>query len=105
MISHEECAKHAGIKPAELPLVVAPSKMHWSLLESYRLNLRRGERAVCKMILADFWRFMDLGAKSRAADQFLVLRLFLSQCVSPECVQYRTAHPLRGLGLPPHHLA
>ena len=57
------------------------------MLESYRLNLRRGERAVCKMILGDFWRFMELGAKSRAADQFLVLRLFLSGCASRECLR------------------
>ena len=105
MISQEECAKYAGVTHAELPSSVAPSAKHWSLLEIYRLNLRRGERAVCRMILADFWSFMDLGAKRQAADQFLVLRLFLSQCVSPECVRYRTARRLRGLGLSPHHLA
>ena len=87
MISQEECAKYAGVTHAELPSSVAPSAKHWSLLESYRLNLRRGERAVCKMILGDFWRFMELGAKSRAADQFLVLRLFLSGCASRECLR------------------
>jgi len=36
------------------------------------------------MIVADFWRFMELGAKARAADVFLVLRLFLSGCAHPE---------------------
>jgi hypothetical protein len=104
MISHDECAKYAGIKPDELTSVVAPSKMHWSLLESYQLIPGRGERAVCKLILADFWRFMDLGAKRRAADQFFVLRLFLSQCVSPECGWYPAAYGLRGLEPPSRHL-
>ena len=87
MISEAEYAKYAGITSAELPLPVVVSAKHRSLLESYRLNLRRGERAVCKMILGDFWRFMELGAKSRAADQFLVLRLFLSGCASRECLR------------------
>ena len=87
MISEAECAKYVGITPAELPSPVIFCAKHRSLLESYRLNLRRGERAVCKMILGDFWRFMELGAKSRAADQFLVLRLFLSGCASRECLR------------------
>ena len=87
MISEAECAKYAGITPAELPSPVIFCAKHRSLLESYRLNLRRGERAVCKMILGDFWRFMELGAKRRAADQFLVLRLFLSGCASRECLR------------------
>ena len=84
MISQEECAKYAGIMPTELPLAVVPSPKHWSLLESYRFNLRHGELAVSRMILGDFWRFMELGAKRQAADQFLVLRLYLSGCASGE---------------------
>ena len=86
MISEAECARYAGIAPAELPLPVDLEPKHKSLLESYRLNLRRGEQAVCRMIVGDFWRFMELGAKSRAADQFLVLRLFVSGCASRECL-------------------
>jgi hypothetical protein len=86
MISEAECAKYARIATAELPLSVDLEPKHRSLLESYRLNLKRGEQAVCKMIVGDFWRFMELGAKSRAADQFLVLRLFVSGCDSRECL-------------------
>lgn len=86
MISEAECAKYAGIAPAELPLPVNLEPKHKSLLESYRLNLRRGEPAVCRMIVGDFWRFMELGAKNRAADQFLVLRLFVSGCAERECL-------------------
>ena len=105
MISQEECAKYAGITPGELPSAVIPSAKHWSLLESYRLNLWRGERAVCKMILGDFWRFVELGAKSHAADLFLVLRLFLTQGASPDCIGYGAVRRLQGIGLAPHHLA
>ncbi|BDV39804.1 hypothetical protein [Methylocystis bryophila] len=84
MMSEAECAQYVGIALAELPSPTVFCSKHRSLLESYRLNLKWGERTVCKMILSDFWSFMELGAKSRAADQFLVLRLFLSGCVSRE---------------------
>lgn len=85
MITEEEYTKVAGMMSAEFQLAVVPSAKHRTLFESYRLNLGHGERTVCKMILGDFWRFMDLGAKRQAADQFLVLRLFLSEHGSPEC--------------------
>jgi len=105
MISQEECEKYAGTTPGELPSAVIPSAKHWSLLESYRLNLWRGERAVCEMILGDFWRFLELGAKSHATDLFLVLRLFLTQGASPDCIGYGAVRRLQGMGLAPHHLA
>jgi hypothetical protein len=105
MISQEECAIYAGITPGKLPSAVIPSAKHWSLLESYRLNLWRGEGVVGKMILGDFWRFVELGAKSHAADLFLVLRLFLTQGASPDCIGYGAVRRLQGIGLAPHHLA
>ena len=105
MISQEECAKYAGITPGKLPSAVIASAKHWSLLESYRLNLWRGERAVCKMILGDFWRFVELGAESHAADLFLVLRLFLTRSASPDCPGYGPVRRLQGICQAPHHLA
>jgi hypothetical protein len=45
---------------------------------SYLLNLKRGEHAVCRMMVDDFWLLTELGAEERAADVFYVLRLFLS---------------------------
>jgi hypothetical protein len=47
-------------------------------LRATSFNIKRGEKAVCGMILGDFWGFMELGAEERAADLFHVLRLFLS---------------------------
>ncbi len=78
MISMTQCADFAGLAPDELLLCAIPSARHKSLLKSYLFNLKRGEKAVCSMILGDFWGFMELGAQERAADLFHVLRLFLS---------------------------
>jgi len=85
MISVELCAEFAELAAHELPLCALPSERHGLLLESYRINLKRGKATVCKMILADLRRFMDLGACERAADLLVVYRLFLSGCASPEC--------------------
>ncbi len=80
MFTMEQCAHFAGLAPNELSLCAVPAAKHRSLLESYRANLKRGRDAVCKMIVADFWRFRDLGAQQPAADALLVLKLFLSDC-------------------------
>ena len=78
MFTLEQCAHIAGVAPDELSLCAVPAVKHKSLLDSYRANLKRGKEAVCKMIVADFWRFRDLGAQQQAADALLVLKLFLS---------------------------
>ena len=78
MITMTQCADFIGIAPHQLLLCAIPSARHKSLLRSYLFNLKRGEKVVCRMILGDFWRFMELGAQERAADLFHVLRLFLS---------------------------
>ena len=78
MISMIQCADFIGLAPDELLLCAIPSARHKSLLTSYLFNIKRGEKAVCEMILGDFWGFMELGAQERAADLFHVLRLFLS---------------------------
>ena len=87
MISVDPCAEIAGLATPELPLCALPSERHKLLLESYRFNLKRGKASVCKMILEDLWRFMDLGACECAADLLVVYRLFLSGCASPECLK------------------
>ena len=79
MITLTQCAELIGIAPNELDLCSVPSARHKSLLETYRFNLKRGEKAVCRMIIADFLRLRELGALERAADALLVLRLFLSE--------------------------
>ena len=86
MITMQQCADLMGLAPHELGLCAVPSPRHKSLLGSYLLNLKRGEKAVCCMIIGDFWRLMELGAKERAADTQLVLRLFLSEHPDGKCV-------------------
>lgn len=85
MITIAECANFVGLAPDELPLCAIPSVRHASLLKSYLFNLKRGEKAVCCLIIGDFWRLMELGAEERAADVFHVLRLFLSSYPRAKC--------------------
>jgi len=87
MICAELCAEVAELATPELPLCALPSERHKLLLESYRFNLKRGKAAVCKMILEDLWRFVDLGAWERAADLLVVHRLLMSGCASPDCLK------------------
>jgi hypothetical protein len=85
MITMQECADVAGVAPHELALCAVPSARHKSLLMSYLLNLKRGEHAVCRMMVDDFWLLTELGAEERAADVFYVLRLFLSAYPRAKC--------------------
>ena len=87
MISVERCAELAELTAPKLPLCALPCERHKLLLESYLFNLKRGKASVCKMILEDLWRFMDLGACERAADLLVVHRLLMSGCASPECLK------------------
>ena len=79
MISVSQCAAYAGLASSELLIGRPPSAKHHSLLASYVINLERGGIAVRNMIRADLRAFLDLGARERAADLLLVLRLFLSK--------------------------
>lgn len=78
MIALSQCAKFAKLSSNELILGVSPSSRHFSLLESYRLNLGLGSKTVRRMIVGDLRGFLDLGVPHKAADTLLVLRLFLT---------------------------
>jgi len=85
MITMQKCADMAGITLDNLEMSAIPGARHKTLLTSYLFNLTRGETAVCRMIIGDFWRLTDLGAQERAADAFHVLRLFLSAYPRAKC--------------------
>jgi len=85
MITMQQCADVAGVALDELALWAIPSSRHKALLRSYLFNLERGERAVCCMMVGDFWRLKELGAEESAADVFHVLRLFLSAYPKAKC--------------------
>lgn len=78
MISLSRCIDLANLAPNELLVGVAPAARHYSLLAGYALNLGRGAGAVRELIRSDLAGYIDLGAKARAADLLLILRLFLS---------------------------
>ena len=78
MITFERCAAFAGLAPNEMFFGATPSAGYHGLLSSYRLNLWRGPKVVCRLIVSDIRTFLDLGASKRAADLLLVLREFFS---------------------------
>ena len=84
MNTMQECAECEGLACCELPLCAIPSARHKSLLASYTMNLKRGKKAVCDMIVGDIRRCIELGAQERAADLSLVLGEFLSDCPKVE---------------------
>ena len=97
----QECAECEGAACIELMLCAMPSARHKSLLASYALNLKRGKKAVCDMIVGDIGRCVELGAQQRAADLSLVLREFLSDCRKA----HYAARAGSGFSGQPHHLA
>lgn len=78
---------------------VAPMAHHYSLLQSYLLNLHRGRIAVRRMIIRDLLGYLDIGAHRSAADALVVLRLFLSEQDEISRSQRRQASGQRAAGL------
>jgi len=78
MITTQRRAEHEDLLSYGLPLCAIPSTRHELLLATYRMNLKRGSKAVREMIAGDVERCLELGAWQRAADLLLVLRLFVS---------------------------
>ncbi|MGO9008334.1 MAG: hypothetical protein ACLQIQ_19175 [Beijerinckiaceae bacterium] len=85
MLSVSECAEWVGLDPHELLLGPGPSTKHKALLDSYLLNRWRGKDFVREMICANLRTAIDLGARERAADLLLVLRLFLTDRPTTTC--------------------
>ena len=79
MVSVPDSAKCFFIATGETGLGLRLTDAHRALLSSYLLNLWRGPETVRKLIVADIRGWIELGAPERAADAFLVLRLFLSE--------------------------
>lgn len=77
MITLSQCLDFTGLASDEMFLGASLAPRHHALLLSYLLNLDRGAIAVREMIIADLRSFLDVGARLRAADALLVLRLFL----------------------------
>lgn len=85
MLSVSECAEYVGLNPDELLLGPGPTAKHKNLLEGYLLNQWRGEAFVAQMICDDLRAAVELGARGRAADLLLVLRVFLTDSPTETC--------------------
>lgn len=77
MITLSQCFDFTGLLPQEVILGISPGDRHHVLLASYLANTGRGFAAVRDLMIADLRGFLDLGARARAADSLVVLRLFL----------------------------
>lgn len=92
MLSLSQCFDFTDLMPEEIVLGVSLAPRHDLLLHSYQLALERSNMiAVRDRIIADLRCFLDLGAKARAADLLLVLRMFLSQHLKTICKMAREA--------------
>ena len=79
MVKVRQDAEFAGLVSGEIGSSEVLSPKHRSLLSSYRLNLRRGQKVVYDMIVADINASLDLGASKHATDLSVVLRAFISE--------------------------
>ena len=85
MFSVSECIDRLGVRSSDVLLGPAPSAKHAALLASYLLNRWRGTVEVRNLISADLRSAVDLGARERAADLLLVLRLFSADMPKVTC--------------------
>lgn len=91
MITISQCFDFTDLGPDEIVLGASLSERHRTLLSSYMLHLDRGAIFVRQMIIADLRSFLRLGARKRAADLLVVLRMFLSKHPDALCVgRYRS---------------
>jgi hypothetical protein len=68
MVKVSQDAEFAGLVSGEIGSSEVLSPKHRSLLSSYRLNLRRGQKVVHDMIVPDINASLDLGASKHATD-------------------------------------
>ena len=72
------CAEISGLNDNEIILGAKLGPQHRRLVARYRWRLVRGRSYVYALIVADIRAALELCALQRAADLFIVLRLFVS---------------------------
>jgi hypothetical protein len=82
MAEMEQLAIAMSRQAIEIDAKVTPE--HRALLDSYRMNAHRGERATRDLIISDLRGFLDLGAAGRARDLLIVLWLYLEEATALE---------------------
>jgi len=78
MMGIKACRRLAGISSREVLLGVAPSPRHRATLRGYFRSCHGDVREVQDALVNDLRSYLEIGARHFAADQLIVLRLFLT---------------------------
>jgi hypothetical protein len=73
-----ECRKLTGLSSREMLLGVSPSPRHRATLRGYLRLCHGNVREVQHVLINDLRSYLEIGARHFAADQLIVLRLFLA---------------------------
>jgi hypothetical protein len=73
-----ECRKLTGLSSREMLLGVSPSPRHRATLRGYLRLCHGNVREVQYVLINDLRSYLEIGARRFAADQLIVLRLFLA---------------------------
>jgi len=74
----KECRKLTGLSGYETLLGVSPSPRHRATLRGYLRLCRGNVREVREVLIHDLRSYLEIGARHFAADQLIVIRLFLA---------------------------
>ena len=78
LVGIKECRKLIGLRCREILLGVSPSPRHRATLRGYLRLCHGNVREVQDVIIHDLRSYLEIGARHFAADQLIVLRLFLA---------------------------
>ncbi|MGA9598822.1 MAG: hypothetical protein WBS22_00915 [Methylocystis sp.] len=78
LVGIKECRKLTGLRCREILLGVSPSPRHRATLRGYLRLCHGNVREVQDVIIHDLRSYLEIGARHFAADQLIVLRLFLA---------------------------
>ena len=78
LASVKECRRLTGLSAREILLGVVPSPRHRAALLGYFRSCHGNPREVQKVLIHDLRSYLEIGARGFAADQLIVLRLFLA---------------------------
>lgn len=78
LVGIKMCRKFTGLSGREILLGVSASPRHRSTLRGYLRLCRGNARRVQALLIHDLRSYLEIGARHFAADQLIVLRLFLA---------------------------
>jgi hypothetical protein len=79
LLAIRDCRKLTGLLSREVLLGVSPSPRHRATLRGYLRLCHGNAREVQDVLVHDLRSYLEIGARHFAADQLIVLRIFLSE--------------------------